>query len=88
MKYKIWDFVKALATAERILNKHLRNVKTHARSLEALARESGAWLNVLRISSLDLRMDNDRARVVAGLQLGALLCNAICVAIEEQKQII
>ena len=49
------------------------NLSTRARLLAVATRESGVWLNVLPVSSLDLCMD-DVIRVAVGLRLGAPLC--------------
>ena len=37
--------------------------------------ESGAWLNVLPLSSIGLRMDDDVIRIAVGLHLGFTLCH-------------
>ena len=47
---------------------------TWARLLASRVRESGAWLNVLPLSSLSLGMDDSTIRVAVGLRLGAPLC--------------
>ena len=50
------------------------DARARARLLASSTRESGVWLDVLPISSLGLRMDNDTIRVAVGLRLGAPLC--------------
>ena len=61
------------ALAESLLE-NAPDPRARARLLASATKESGAWLNVLPISSLGLRMDNDTIRVAAGLRLGAPLC--------------
>ena len=46
-----------------------------ARLLAIATPESGAWLNVLPISSLGLRMDDDVMRIAAALYLGVAICH-------------
>ena len=55
---------------------HALDPRDRARLLASAAKESGAWLNVLPISSLGLRMDDDTVRVAVGLRLGAPLCRS------------
>ena len=45
-----------------------------ARLLAVSAKESGAWLKALPVSSLGLRMDDSTIRVSIGLRLGSVLC--------------
>ena len=47
----------------------------HARLLAAMAKEPGAWLGVMPISSVGLRLDDDTIRVAVGLRIGASLCS-------------
>ena len=50
------------------------DARSQARLLAATSKESGAWLNVLPVSSLGLRMDDESIRVGVGLRLGVPLC--------------
>ena len=69
----MWDNLKASTIADTLLD-NAHDSRAHARLLASTAKESGAWLNVLPISSLGLRMDNDAIRVAVGLHLGVPLC--------------
>ena len=70
---RAWDDPRASALAESLLET-ATNAKACAHLLASTARESGAWLNVLPISTLGLRMDDNTIRVATGLQLGTPLC--------------
>ena len=49
------------------------DAKSRARLLAVSTKESGAWLKVMPISSLGLRMDNETLRIAIGLRLGCPL---------------
>ena len=70
---KAWDPPRIRATYDALLDAS-HDQSTRARLLAVAAKESGAWLNALPVSSLGLRMENDVIRVVIGLRLGATLC--------------
>ena len=70
---KEWDTPKVCAIADSLLN-GASDVVSHARLLATATKESGAWLNVLPVSSLGLRMDDDTIRVTVGLRLRVPLC--------------
>ena len=72
-RQKAWDTSKTASLAEGLLENALGS-RARARLLASRAKDSGAWLNVLPISSLGLRMDDDTIRVAVGLRLGAPLC--------------
>ena len=56
-----------------------------ARLLAARAKESGAWLQALPVSSLGLRMDREVVRVALGLRLGVTLCHPhVCLHCQAQ----
>ena len=68
-KQKSWDTIKASNTAEGLLAD-----APDPRLLAYRVKETGAWLDVLPISSLGLRMNDNTIRVAVGLRLGAPLC--------------
>ena len=68
-----WDTCRVNATAEALLD-NAPDAKTRARLLAAYSKESGAWLNVLPVSSLGLKMEDDTIHIAVGLRLGSPLC--------------
>ena len=68
---KEWDSPKIEATNEALLENSEGIAR--ARLLAAMAKESGAWLGAMRISSVGLRLDDDTIRVAVGLRIGASL---------------
>ena len=71
---KVWDSIKAKSIANNLLE-NAPDPRARARLLASASYESGVWLNVLPVSSLGLRMDDDTIRVAVGLRLGTSLCN-------------
>ena len=69
-----WDAPR-VKLAYRDLLESASDAPAQARLLAALAKESGAWLHVLPVSLLGLRMDNEVVRVAMGLRLGVTLCH-------------
>ena len=57
---KEWDSPKTEATKEELLENSEGIAR--ARLLAAMAKESGAWLGVMPISSVGLRLDDDTIR--------------------------
>ena len=70
---KAWDTPIVNAAYDQLLESAPDDLSL-ARLLAAHTRESGAWLNVLPVSALGLRMDDDTVRIAIGLRLGAPLC--------------
>lgn len=67
---------RASALAESLLEM-APELRAHARLLASTAKESGAWLNILPILTLELHMDDNTIRVATGLRLGAPLCRPL-----------
>ena len=72
-RQKVWDTAKVSAMADALLE-NAPDALSRARLMAASAKESGAWLNALPISSLGLRMDDNTVRISLGLRLGTSLC--------------
>ena len=70
---KSWDTIAVSSVADNLLET-ASNSRVHAHPLACSARESGARLEALPISSLGLRMDDRTVRVAVGLHLGTPLC--------------
>ena len=64
---------KVSVTANALLE-NAPDALSRARLMATSAKESGAWVNALPISSLGLRMDDDTVRISVGLRLGTTLC--------------
>lgn len=72
-KQKVWDSYKVSIVAKDLLDS-APDAMNRARILASSAKESGAWLNVLPLSSLGLRMDDNTIRIAVGLRIGSPLC--------------
>ena len=70
---KAWDFVVVSHTFDSLLDASPDDTNL-ARLLASAARESGAWLSALPMSSIGLRMEDDVIRVSVGIRLGVPLC--------------
>ena len=60
-----------------LLNSHslsLSYFELGARLLATSTKESGAWLNVIAVTTLDLRMNDHTVSVAVGLRLGTAIC--------------
>ena len=76
---KSWDLPRVKAREENLLSQ-APDAKSRARLLAASTPESGAWLNVLPLSSARLRMCDNTIHVAIGLRLGTPLCQPhMCV---------
>ena len=70
---KSWD-APLVSNAVDLLLQNAPHDVARARILAVSAKESGAWLKALPVSSLGLRMDDSTIRVAVGLHLGSVLC--------------
>ena len=68
MIMKSWDTHQVACTVESLLCDDPDDV-ARARLLAVMAKESGAWLHALPISTLGLRMDGNTIRVAVGVGL-------------------
>ena len=79
-----WDSPR-VTLAYRNLLETAPDAPARARLLAARAKESGAWLQALPVSSLGLRMDREVVRVALGLRLGVTLCHPhVCLHCQAQ----
>ena len=88
LSQRAWDDPRASALAESLLET-APNAKARVCLLASTAKESGAWLNILPISTIGLRMDDNSIRVAVGLRLGAPLCRPhSCIHCERKWTIL
>ena len=71
---RTWDEPIILRRRETLLDSTEKGSTSRARILAASARNAGAWLHALPISSLGLRLSDEQLRIAAGLRIGAELC--------------
>ena len=71
---RLWDAPRVVFTYDNLLV-DAPDCQAKSRLLAVSCRESGAWLNVLPISALGLRLANDVVRIAVGLRLGIPLCS-------------
>ena len=65
---RVWDGLSVATLASSLLES-ARDDADLARLLACTAKESGAWLQALPISTLGLRLDDPALRIVVGLRL-------------------
>ena len=86
-RQRAWDVPQIMSTYDARLEAS-PNLSTRARLLVVATRESGVWLNVLPVSSLGLRMDNDVIRVALASALVHHSVNLITAFIAELRLIL
>ena len=70
---KAWDQPRVQHRFDSLIS-NASDPHTKARLLASSAKESGAWLNALPVTSLGLRMSDETVRVAVGLRLGNPIC--------------
>ena len=69
----MWDTLRSSIVAKSLLSE-ASDTTSRARLLASTAKGAGVWLNVLPITSLGLRIDDNSFRITVGLRLGVSLC--------------
>ena len=72
-RQRAWDLPRVEVAVQALMD-NAPDASSRARLLAATTNESGAWLNVLPVSSLGLRMDDESIRIGVDLRLGVPLC--------------
>ena len=72
-RQKAWDLPRVEVAVQSLMD-NAPDGRSRARLLAATTKESGAWLNILPVSSLGLRMDNESIGIGVALRLGVPLC--------------